>query len=110
MQDKLQEARSIINEADAKMAQLFLKRMRAVEAVYEYKKQFGLPILDAKREEAVLEQNGALVEDEVVRGYYTDFLKKVMELSRAYQYRMQSGLKIAYSGVEGAFAHVADQA
>ena len=30
-----------------------------------------------------------------------------MATSRAYQYRMQSGLKIAYSGVPGAFAHIA---
>jgi chorismate mutase/prephenate dehydratase len=30
-----------------------------------------------------------------------------MAVSRAYQYRMQSGLKVAYSGVEGAFAHIA---
>ena len=30
-----------------------------------------------------------------------------MALSRAYQYRMQNGLKVAYSGVKGAFAHIA---
>ena len=30
-----------------------------------------------------------------------------MAISRAYQYRMQNGLKVAYSGVEGAFAHIA---
>lgn len=36
-----------------------------------------------------------------------DFIKHLMSVSRAYQYRMQSGLKVAYSGVEGAFAHIA---
>ena len=30
-----------------------------------------------------------------------------MSISRAYQYRIQNGLKVAYSGVEGAFAHIA---
>ena len=30
-----------------------------------------------------------------------------MSVSRAYQNRLQSGLKVAYSGVEGAFAHIA---
>ena len=36
-----------------------------------------------------------------------DYLKHLMAVSRAYQYRMQNGLKVAYSGVEGAFAHIA---
>ena len=107
MPNKLDEARRIINAVDAQMAELFVRRMRAAETVYEYKKELGLPILDEKREAAVLEQNSALVEDEALKGYYTDFLKNVMSLSRAYQHRMQSGLKVAYSGVEGAFAHVA---
>ena len=107
MPNKLDEARRIINEVDAQMAELFVRRMRAAEMVYEYKQEMGLPILDEKREAAVIERNAALVEDEVLRSYYMDFLKNVMSLSRAYQHRMQSGLKIAYSGVEGAFAHVA---
>ena len=107
MPNKLDEARRIINEVDAQMAELFVRRMRAAETVYEYKKELGLPILDEKREAAVLQQNSALVEDETLKGYYVDFLKNVMSLSRAYQHRMQSGLKVAYSGVEGAFAHVA---
>ncbi|MBR5633358.1 MAG: chorismate mutase [Clostridia bacterium] len=107
MPNKLEEARRIINDTDAKMAELFVKRMRAAEAVFEYKKEFGLPILDAKREEDVIEKNSALVEDEVLKGYYIDYLKHMMSLSRAYQYRMQSGLKVAYSGVPGAFAHIA---
>lgn len=107
MSDKLDEARRIINETDAEMAELFVKRMRAVEAVYEHKKEHGLPILDEKREAYVIEKNSALIEDETLRGYYIDYLKSVMSVSRAYQYRMQNGLKIAYSGVEGAFAHIA---
>ena len=107
MANKLEEARKMINEVDSQMAELFVKRMRAVEAVCEYKMEFGLPILDQAREDAVIEKNSALVEDDVLKGYYIDYLKNMMSLSRAYQYRMQSGLKIAYSGVEGAFAHIA---
>lgn len=107
MANKLEEARKIINEVDSKMAELFVERMRAVEMVYEHKKEFGLPILDQKREDAVVEKNSALVEDEVLKGYYIDYLKHMMSVSRAYQYRMQKGLKVAYSGVEGAFAHIA---
>ena len=107
MSNKLEEARRIINEVDSQMAELFIKRMRAAEMVYEHKKEYGVPILDQKREDAVIEKNSALVEDEALRGYYIDYLKHTMSLSRAYQYRMQNGLKVAYSGVEGAFAHIA---
>lgn len=107
MASKLEEARKIINEVDRQMVELFIKRMRATELVYEYKRDMGLPIPDQAREDAVIEQNAALVEDEVLRGYYMDYQKHLMGVSRAYQYRMQSGLKVAYSGVEGAFAHIA---
>ena len=107
MENKLNEARKIINEVDAKMAELFVKRMEAVGMVYEYKKNFGLPVLDQQRENTVIEKNAELVEDEILKGYYIDYIKNVMEISRAYQYRMQRGLKVAYSGVEGAFAHIA---
>ena len=107
MSNKLDEARKTINEVDAQMAELFVKRMRAAETVCEYKMEFGLPILDQKREDAVIDRNAALVEDDVLRGYYIDYQKHVMSVSRAYQHRIQSGLKVAYSGVEGAFAHIA---
>ena len=107
MSSKLEDARKIINEVDSQMAALFVKRMRAAELVYEHKKEFGLPILDQNREDAVIAKNSALIEDEVLKGYYIDYLKHLMSVSRAYQYRMQNGLKVAYSGVEGAFAHIA---
>ncbi len=107
MKSKLEKARDIINSVDAQMAELFVQRMRAAEMVYEHKKEYGLPILDQKREDAVVEKNAAFIEDEVLKGYYIEYLKNMMSISRSYQYRMQSGLKIAYSGVEGAFAHIA---
>ena len=107
MGSMLDEVREMINEVDLKMAELFVKRMRATEMVYEHKKQYGLPILDQTRENEVIEKNIELIEDEVLKGYYIDYIKNMMSISRAYQYRMQSGLKIAYSGVEGAFAHIA---
>ena len=107
MRDKLEEARNIINRVDEQMATLFVQRMKAVEMVYDHKKEFGLPIVDVERENSVIEKNTRFVEDETLKGYYIDYIKNVMAVSRAYQYRMQKGLKVAYSGVEGAFAHIA---
>ena len=105
--NKLEEARKIINEVDAQMAELFVKRMQAAELVFEHKKEFGLPIQDPAREAVVVEKNAARIQDEVLKGYYIDYIKHLMGLSRAYQYRLQGGLRVAYSGVEGAFAHIA---
>ncbi|MBR2476694.1 MAG: chorismate mutase [Clostridia bacterium] len=107
MANKLDEARKIINDVDSRMAELFVERMRAAEMVFEYKKEFGLPIFDKEREEVVIEKNAAMVDDPVLKGYYIDYIKHLMSVSKSYQYRMQSGLKVAYSGVEGAFAHIA---
>lgn len=107
MTNKLDEAREIINRVDSQMAELFVERMQATKRIYEYKKEFGLPIYDQKREEAVIEKNSDLIDDVVIKDYYIEYIKNLMDVSRAYQYRMQNGLKVAYSGVEGAFAHIA---
>ena len=107
MSDKLEKARQIINEADSQMAELFVKRMQAVKMVYEHKKELGLPILDEKREAEVIQKNSALVNDDILKEYYIDYIKNLISVSRAYQYRLQNGLNVAYSGVEGAFAHIA---
>lgn len=103
----LEEARKIINEVDSKMAELFVKRMHAAEMVAEYKKEHGLKIFDPVREEEVIRKNSELVEDAVIREYYVNFLKNNMAVSRDYQDRLMSGMKIAYCGTEGAFAHIA---
>lgn len=103
----IEDARKIINETDRKMAELFTRRMKAVEEIFEYKKQHGLPIYDQKRELEVIKKNSAYIEDETIRGYYIDFEKDIIEISKKYQARMQNGVKIAYSGIKGAFAHIA---
>ena len=105
--DLLQEARTIINQVDAQMADLFVQRMKAAEMVAEYKKIHGMPILDPEREEAVIRNSSARVEDEVLRSYYIDFIRNTMAVSRQYQHRLLDGMKVAYSGTEGAFAHIA---
>ena len=103
----LDEARLIINEVDAKMAELFVKRMKAAEMVAEHKKEHGLKILDAAREEEVVRRNSAYVEDPELREFYVNFLKNTMAVSRSYQDRLMEGMRVAYSGTEGAFAHIA---
>ncbi len=106
-ENALDEARRKINEIDREMTDLFVKRMKAAEAVAEYKMERGLAIYDAAREEEVIRRNSELIEDERIREYYVNFLRNNMAVSREYQSRIMTGLKIAYSGTEGAFAHIA---
>lgn len=105
--DKLQEARKIINEVDQQMAELFVRRMEAAQMVAEYKQAHGMPILDAAREDEVIRTGAKRVEDDELRGYYTDFIRDTMAISRRYQQKLIHGMKVAYSGVKGAFAHIA---
>lgn len=107
MQDELQQVRLRINEIDRQMAQLFCERMDAVRQVAAYKKQHGLPVLDASREAEVIARNAALVQDENLRAYYVNYLKYNMALSRKMQHSLLEGQKIAFSGVPGAFADIA---
>lgn len=105
--DKMKEARQIINEVDAQMAELFMRRMEAAQTIAEHKKAHGLPVYDAAREAEVIRDGIERIENDELRGYYTDFLRDTMSISRRYQQKLLEGMKVAYSGVEGAFAHIA---
>lgn len=107
--NKLEEARKSINEIDAEIAKLFEKRMEASKLVAEYKKENGLSILDSSREAEIIQKNAELINDQVVREHYVEFLKQTMKISRAYQSRLNEGIKIAYNGVAGAFAYIASK-
>ena len=106
-ENKLQKAREIINRVDKEMANLFVERMQACQMVAEYKKEHGLEIYDPVREEQVVIKNSEYVEDEKLRGYYVNFIKNNMKVSREYQSELMQGMRVAYSGTEGAFAHIA---
>lgn len=105
--DELQQAREEIDRVDREMAALFVRRMRAVEQVADYKKAHGLPVFDGAREDAVVAKNSAYVEDEDIRPYYVEFLRDTMKASRHYQRKRLSGMRVAFSGIEGAFASIA---
>lgn len=104
---ELEKARHIINDVDKQMAQLFEQRMDAARTVAEYKKQHGLKIDDFAREEQIIAKNTALIKDEDYKSYYVNFLRESINLSKALQHRLLDGMRVAYSGVEGAFANIA---
>ena len=107
MSDKLTEAREIINRVDSEMARLFEERMAAAAMIAEYKKERGIEIYDALREAEVIKRGSSRIRDDAVREYYINFLSSTMAVSRAYQARLMEGMRVAYCGTEGAFAHIA---
>ncbi len=104
---ELIKARQAINAIDKEMAELFCRRMEAASTIARHKQKQGLPILDAAREREVIERNAAAVADPLLREYYVNFISDTMKISRSYQSRLLEGMRIAYSGTVGAFAHIA---
>lgn len=109
MMNELEIARKKISEVDTKIAELFEERMKASELVAKYKREHGLSILDTSRENELISKNSALINDDTIKEYYVEFLKNTMSLSRSYQARLNEGMRVAYSGVEGAFAYIASK-
>jgi len=104
--DALQEARKEIDRIDREMAVLFTERMKAAEVIADYKKENGLPIEDKVRENAMLKRLSERIPEEY-RPYYIAFLTGLIGESKKYQSLLMGKMRVAYSGVEGAFAHIA---
>ena len=103
----IKELRKNIDIIDKEMANLFEKRMEVAQEIALYKKEHGLPITDKNRENEVIKKNVNYINDENIKSYYVNFMKLVMEESKRYQSYILSGLRVAYSGIPGAFSHMA---
>ena len=106
---ELEKAREIINHTDKEMARLFERRMDAVRIVANFKKENGLPVDDLSREAEIIKRNTNYIQNEEYRSYYINFLQSNIELSKKLQHRLLDGMRVAYSGVEGAFANIATE-
>lgn len=81
----LSEVRKEIDRVDAGIRELFLERMQLAEQVVRVKAETGDGIYKPDREGTIiLKQTGGM--DPAVVREYTAFIKKVMEVSRMYQY------------------------
>ena len=100
------EARKNIDRIDRERAELFAERMQAAAVVAAYKEEHGLPVEDKAREAEMIARNTERLPP-AYRPYYRNFLVGTITESKRYQRLLVSGLRVAYSGVEGAFAHVA---
>ena len=84
MELDLQEIRLRLDAIDAELSALREKRRETVTLVAAYKKERGMPILDAAREEKILEKVRERVGQEIAP-YAAEVYRKILEMSRAYQ-------------------------
>ncbi len=78
--------RKIIDTIDSQIVKLFSERMDAAAGIARYKRDNGLPILDAKREYEKLKAVSDAAPEEL-KSYTILLYSLLFELSRAYQYR-----------------------
>ena len=80
----LDEIRAEISAINDEMLALFVKRMELSAQVAAYKKANGLPTLDRKREEAILQKVADNTGDDF-RQYAIQLFRTMMDLSKEYQ-------------------------
>ena len=104
---ELERNRQMIDEIDTQIAQLYEKRMDAVTAVLQYKKENQLPILDTTREKEVIQKARARIQNPDYANAYEEFIIAMMKNSRDYQQTLLSTDIVAYAGIKGSFAQMA---
>ena len=86
---KIDDIRKAINELDDTLLDAISSRLELMPAVIKYKQQMNLPILDEKREEAVLEKKMRQAQE---RGMNPAFVEKLYKLIIDESKRIQKGL------------------
>ena len=81
----LSDKRTKIDEIDKQMLQLFKERMALSLEIAKKKKEAALPIFDAEREKVLKEKLQGQLDDESLRPYYSEFIEKVLDISKKYQ-------------------------
>ncbi|MBT9670647.1 MFS transporter [Secundilactobacillus kimchicus] len=89
-QTSLTAARQRINHLDRLIVRLLAKRFDAVTAVNEAKQEAHLPVLDASREERVLERVAHFDPNQRTKPYMQEIYKTVMSASRDYQHDLSN--------------------
>ena len=77
--------RLLIDDIDAKMLELFEKRLEVALQIAKYKKENNLPVLDSNREKEVITKNVKKLSNKKYQEYYEMFLKEIMNISKMYQ-------------------------
>jgi chorismate mutase/prephenate dehydratase len=88
----LQDYRKEIDRIDRELVALFVRRMEVSAGIAAYKQAHGLPVLDAAREQAKLQQVAELAPEQL-RPDTAELYRTLFALSRGYQQRLQEEAK-----------------
>lgn len=103
----IQNLRKAIDAIDGEITDLFLKRMDVCRQVGKYKAQKGLPVLDAKREQELLDAKGAGLETDQAEQVRRLF-RCIMDISKDEQRKICNDKgAVGFCGIEGAHAYFA---
>ncbi len=81
----INDIRKEIDEIDKELVDLYIRRMNCSARVAEYKREHGMPVLDASRERALLNKISELSGIEL-EGYTRTLYSTILDLSRSYQH------------------------
>lgn len=80
--NELEHYRKEIDAIDQELTRLFELRMNTVLKVGRYKQQHDLPVLDASREQAVIEKNIDRLKDPQFKPEVTQFFQSMMDITK----------------------------
>ena len=82
--NNINDIRKEIDEIDRELVSLFICRMNCSARIAEYKREHGLPVLDASREKALLEKISELSGKEFEE-YTKALYETILSISRDHQ-------------------------
>ena len=91
---ELSQIRLQIDEVDNELVRLFERRMRLSAEVAEYKRENGLPVLDQKREEQLLDRIEGMSDVELA-AHTRKLYATILSLSREYQQEKLDGAEVS---------------
>ncbi len=101
---ELKDLREQIDRIDRELVPLFIERMHVSAGVAEYKRENGMPVLDASRERALLDKISELSGEEFEE-YSRTLYATILDLSRSYQYHKLAEESPLYREISDAIEH-----
>ena len=83
--DELNKYRNEIDEIDKQITELFERRMDISKKIAKYKREEEIGILNAKREEEVIQRNLSYLKNKEYRFVLEGFFRNLMNLSKLIQ-------------------------
>ncbi len=89
----LENERQEINEIDAQLTALFEKRLAVAHKIATVKYANKLPLTNVLREQEVITQQTAALQDATLAPYLTDWYRTTMLIAKQYQAHVIKGLQ-----------------